>query len=43
MRVTFFLLMFCGLVNGECGFDPNDSKSKEIEDKMKKWNIYNKK
>ncbi|CAF2316802.1 unnamed protein product [Rotaria sp. Silwood2] len=40
MRVIFFLIVFCALVNGDCIFRPNTSQT--LQDKIKKWKIYNK-
>ncbi|CAF0902095.1 unnamed protein product [Rotaria sordida] len=39
MHVIFFLITFCALVNGDCIFRSNDSKV--LQDKIKKWKIYN--
>ncbi|CAF2035694.1 unnamed protein product [Rotaria magnacalcarata] len=39
MRVIFFSIVFCALVNGDCIFRLNDSK--DLQDKIKKWKIYN--
>ncbi len=41
MRVIFLLIVYCSLVYGDCQFH-GDPHTKDLDDKMKKWGIYQK-
>jgi hypothetical protein len=41
IRIVFLLIVYCSLVYGDCKFH-DDPHTKNIEENMKKWGVYQK-